>query len=291
MKGFHNNGGNRNKILRVIITFFLISTLLLVLSGCDNRSPKIHKLMYDYLHERYGMEFVVGQLRAAGDIASAGCEAKAYPKGQPHLEFEVDYQNNCFRGEIKKDQLRDNFLSKRWSYQGKLEIEKKIREVYGDSAEFVVEYDIGGGDYKDRDLGYWQMMEQIRGTSGVAERLYYTVFVDGENFNKEKEAGKAYQILKTFVLDYGFTDPAFIVTFIDKVDKQDYLAASKKYEDQLFRNLSEQKGFRHEYRPPNQPKILGCFMLRPLIKLDVGDQMYRKIKSGKDIIKYSKYKN
>jgi hypothetical protein len=277
-----------DKLINVkLFSCAFMAMLLLVLSGCDNRSPKIHKLMSDYLKDRYGMDFVVGQLRADGDIPSAGCEAKAYPKGQPHLEFRVDYQNNCYRGEITKDQLRDNFLSIRWSYQGKMEIEKKIREVYGESAEFVVEgYKIGGSKYyEDRDLGYWQIMDKVRGTRDAGYELYYTVFVNGATFSKEEEAKKAYQIMKTFILDYGLTRTRFIVTFIDKADKQDYLLHKKLYDDQLFWNLSEQRGFRHEYRPPNQPKIVGCFMLRP----NVGDQMYRKIKGGKDIIKLSEY--
>jgi hypothetical protein len=271
--------------LRVIACVF-ISVLLLVLSGCDNRSPKIHKLMSDYLRDRYGMEFVVGQLRADGDIPSAGCEAKAYPKGQPHLEFEVDYQNNCFRGEITRNELKDNFLSIRWSYQGKLEIEKKIREVYGKSAEFVIaKYFIGGAEYEDRDLGYWQMMEKLRGTRGGG-RLYYTVFLDGTTFDKEEEAIKTYQILKRFILDYRFTKTAFIVTFIDKANKQDYLANTAVYEKQLFRNLSEQHGSDYANPPKYPKKIVGCFMFRP----NVGDQMYRTIKGGKDIIKLSEYK-
>jgi hypothetical protein len=271
----------------IIAAFVLIGVLLLILSGCDNRRPKIHKLMTDYLHDRYGMDFVVGQLKADGDIASAGCEAKAYPKGQPHLEFRVDYQNNCFQGEITKDELRDNFLSIRWSYQGKLEIEKKIREVYGESAEFVVEeYYIGGGEYEDRDLGYLQIMEKVRGTRDAGYRLYYTVFVDGATFNKKEEARKAYMIMKTFVLDYGVTHTKFIVTFIDKVDKHDYLSNKKLYEKQLFRNLSVQHGSDYANPPEYPKKIIGCFMFRP----NVGDQMYRTIKAGKDIIKLSEYK-
>jgi hypothetical protein len=274
--------------LRVIVCVF-ISVLLLVLSGCDNRSPKIHKLMSDYLRDRYSMEFVVGQLRADGDISSAGCEAKAYPKGQPHLEFTVHYQNNCFRGEITRDELKDNFLAKRWSFQGKLEIEKKIREVYGESAEFVVDYDIDGIGNEHRDLDYWQMMEKKRetkrGIKGIGE-LYYTLFVDGTQFSKEVEAKKAYQIMKTYILDYGFTDTKFIVTFIDKANKQDYLTNTAVYEKQLFRNLFAQHRVFDANPLANQKKIVGCFMFRP----NVGEQMYRKVKGGKDIIKLSEYK-
>jgi hypothetical protein len=277
-----NKSNNRQNLLRIVVCVFM-AVLLLVLSGCDNRSPKIHKLMSDYLRDRYGMEFVVGQLRARGDVPSTGCAAKAYPKDQLHLEFTVHYQNNCYQGEITRDELRDNFLSIRWSYQGKLEIEKKIREVYGDSAQFVVNYDIGGGDYKDRDLDYWQMMEQIHGTRGIMDELYYTVFVDGAKFNKEEEAKKAHQILKTFVLDYRFTDTRFRVIYIDKADKQDYLSNTKPYIDQFVRNSNEQHGSDYANPPTNPKKIVGCFMFV--------DPIYHKIKSHKDIVKYSKYNN
>jgi|WetSurMetagenome_2_1015567.scaffolds.fasta_scaffold00033_71 hypothetical protein len=283
MRNYNYTGGLKIRGY-VIVAFALMAALLLVLCGCEDKEEKIRQGMKAYLEDRYGIEFVVGKLYISGDGGAARYRAKTHPKGNPQIEFVVEDKENMEKsGPVE---YGDWYLNEKWNYQGKLEVEKKIKEIYGANASFVVNrYVFGGGGYKHRDLDHNQVLEEIRGERRSSGHLEYTIFVDEASFNKEEEAQKAYAILKAFYLDYGFTDSSFFVTFIDKADMKDYLSNPKPYEDQANRNFFEQSGFRHQYPLPNPKRILGRFMFAP----DLNDQIYQKVKSGSDIIKYSKY--
>jgi hypothetical protein len=259
--------------------------IVFALSGCDDKEYKIRQGMKAYLEDRYGIEFVVGKPYISGDGGAARYEAKAYPKGKPQIEFHISDKENMEKsGPVE---YRDWYLNKKWNYQGKLEVEKKIREIYGADAYFFVDkYVFGGGGYMHRGLDHNQVIEEVRGDRRARGHLAYTVFVDESSFNKEEEAQKAYAVLKAFFLDYGFTDSSFFVTFIDKADMKDYLSNPKPYKDQASRNCDIQMGFKPQYPLPNPKKILGRFMFAP----DLNDSIYQKVKSGSDIIKYSKYR-
>jgi len=279
----HPNRTNRSIIVKFIACIF-ISLLLLVVCGCEDKEKKIREGMRAYLENRYGIEFVIDKLYINGDGGAARYEAKAHPKGQPKIQFVISDKENMEKsGPVE---YRDSYLTTKWSYQGKLAAEKKIKEVYGPNTDFVVEYIFRGGWYKHKDMDYSQVMEQIR-NAGARDDLEYVVFVDGSKFSIEEEALKAYKILKAFIIDYGFERAWFQVTYIDKADMKDYLSNPKAYEDQASRNYHIQTGFRPQYPLPTPKKILGRFMFAPISDSPI----YHKINSGRDIIKYSKYQN
>jgi hypothetical protein len=268
----------------IVFALALMVTIVFVLSGCEDKEEKIRQGMKAYLEDRYGIEFVVGKPYISGDGGAARYEAKAYPKGKPQIEFHISDKENMEKsGPVE---YNDWYLQAKWNYQGKLEVEMKIKEIYGADANFFVDkYVFGGGGYRHKDLDHNRVMGESRGDKSARGRLEYTVFVDEASFNKEEEAHKAFAILESLFLDYGFVESSFFVTFIDRADMKDYLSNPKPYKDQASRNHDIQRGFRPQYPLPNPKKILGRFMFAPRLN----DPIYQKVKSGNDIIKYSRY--
>lgn len=179
---------------------------------------KVQQSMTAYLNGKYGMEFEVNSPYITGSMRTSHYQAKAYPKGHPEFEFLVD-------GDVYSERMNgkynDYYLKAKWSYQGKQEVEKKLREVYGESVDFNISMYLLIGSFALKDLNYAEVFKKNHG-NGRAE-LHYDVFMDGAQFNKEVEAEKAYKILKSFILDYGSDVDNFSVTYIDKNFRQDYL--------------------------------------------------------------------
>jgi hypothetical protein len=263
----------RARVLKVV-AYIILTILVIELGGCsifDGKGKEVQRGMAVYLQEKYGMEFEVEMPYVIGDYSLAHYQAKAHPKGQSQPEFLVNDRSSLDEaGFIGK--YDDYYMEKKWNYQGRMEIEKKIREIYGETADFTVRYGFGGGSYALKDLDYTQVVEigKSRGNNGTSD-LSCDVFMDGAQFNKEAEAEKAYKLLKPLIFDLGNRYNVYIL-YIDKSDKDDYQKNSKLYHD---------KTYNHEYLANKDKKILGYF------RISCSPEKTSIINSGSDIIKFS----
>ena len=264
---FLTTNSSKKDIVLKLITLLTLVLAVMMLPGClGQKQEQVRKEMTAYLNERYGLEFVVGKPYLTGSGLTTHYEAIAYPKGQPEIKFEV-YQN--YNTGDPKD-YGDNYLLKKWSYQGKLEIAKKLRQVYGESVDFRIVYRFGDPDYAFKDLDFAEAFKKSRGKGQFY--LFYDLFVDGTQINKLAEAEKAYKIMKPFVLDYGGAYYDFAVVYINKAYKQEYLENMDKYQnDGEYRKLF------------NERKTLGYLLVRqsPLAHIEVS--------KGSDLVKYFEY--
>lgn len=215
-----------NKIHRVCIGM-LLAVSLIVMGGCSvmkSEKEKVQESMAAYLKNKYSNEFEVNTPYMTGSMGTAHYQAKAHLKGQPEIEFKVNGDNYDYRMNGKYD---DNYLTTKWSYQGRQEVEKKLKEVYGGDADFKVRRYEFVGNSTFKDLDYTQVFEKSHGTGLIY--IAYDIFMDSAKFNKEEESRKAYQILKAFVLDFGSDVYSFDVTYINQAFKQDYLENFGQY--------------------------------------------------------------
>lgn len=214
-------GKNRKlrRIGKVIIFLVVVSAIIWPNYKSNVEAENARKSMVASLQEHYGLEFEVGKPYQTGSFRTY--EALAYPKGQPAIKFKVK-------------QGYDNYLLIKWNYQGKMEVEKKLRAIYGEQADFRISSCsfFFGDAYKDLD--FTQALEKTRGNDKTKTELSYDVFIDGFQFKQDEEAKKAFEVIKTFVLDHDKDHFNFSVVYIDKADKQDFLANSKPY----YRNWS-----------------------------------------------------
>lgn len=213
------NSASKKSGFRYEVLSIMLAAALIVMSGCAPMAEKqLQTAMTTYLHDRYGIEFEVGRPYVTGSMSAAHYEAKAHPGGKPELEFLVRDVSPPDKPGTGK--FADYYLEAKWSYQGKQEVEKKLRETYGEGADIRIASYKFMGNYAFKDLDYPQVFEKFR--DGLIS-LHYVIFMDGTQFSKEAEAKKAYPILKTFILDNGEPSYHFSVTYVDKAFKQEYL--------------------------------------------------------------------
>jgi|WetSurMetagenome_2_1015567.scaffolds.fasta_scaffold41005_2 hypothetical protein len=250
----------RNRTL-MKIALITLALLMFILSGCDSRAPKVQKGMKAYLEAKYGIEFLVGPPYVEGDMGNAHYIAKAMPKGQPGIIFIVRDQSKLDKAGEPGD-YGDYYLNEKWNYQGKVAIEKKMKEIYGESVDMKVSYDFGGGGYAQKDLDFEQVFEIRKNRSKASINLNIEIFMDSSQFNKEVEVEKAYKILKMFVIDFGSKSYSFDAIFIDKVDKKDYLANSDPYIKKTIKKFDPEARYPEPYASViNSKRVPGCFRL------------------------------
>lgn len=262
MRVFKKIENKKSATLKVIVCVSLAFALLL-LGGCfasGGKTQKVQQGMAAYLHDRYGIEFDVGKPYVTGSMSTAHYQAKVHPKEQPEIEFLVNDQSSL--EDAGSGKYADYYLEAKWSYQGKQEVEKKLRKVYGEGADFrVVSYEFGGGSYVLKDLDYVQVFEKTHAEGNI--NIDYDIYMESTQFNKEIEAQKAYHIFKSFILDYGTSRYYFSVTYIDKSFKQDYLENSKPYIDK-WRVLHRGVHFSDKYEKEIEDKnLLGRISIGP----------------------------
>jgi hypothetical protein len=277
---YHPNEAKYSVSLK-IIAFLFISLLMFTLFGCDDRPQKVQQGMKTYLQDRYGIEFVVGQPYVTGSMDTAHYQAKAHPKGQPEIKFTVDEMSrvNEAGNEYKPEYFRDYYLKEKWNYQGSQAIEKKMREIYGESVDMKITYDFGKGGYAHRDLDFDQLFKQ-RLNSIISLRI--ELFIDSTQFNNETEAAKAFAILKTFILDNKSKHYHFDVIFIDKADKKDYLADKDPYSKKTSKKAFPEVRYSDKYEEViNSKRVPGCFRLYSTSEKPL------KINSSSDLIIFS----
>jgi hypothetical protein len=113
------------------ISFSLVITAIVMgglLMSCG-KTEEVRECMTRYLNKTYETEFVVEKpyKRNLG-VFGYDYEAKAHPKDNPKVEFEIrgDRDNS---GHYVED-----YLSTLWSYQGREDIDKLLRDIYGEQS-------------------------------------------------------------------------------------------------------------------------------------------------------------
>jgi hypothetical protein len=196
-----------------IILLILLAIIILIAAGyfkVSDKNAEMQKSMTDYLQRTYGKDFVVEKPIFYRNewLGHKNYTSAAYPKDQPDLRFNVIVDMN-------PGVFKDNYLGTKWSKQGTAEMEKKLREVYGE--DFWLEnYWISYNDKNVKDLDYPEIMRRYANKTRVDIR--YFVFT-GKNFDKKFEAERAYKILKKDFIDYKTMQYYFIVGYIEKDKK------------------------------------------------------------------------
>lgn len=249
---------------RKFIYFLLMLITLILLSGCIGPSNaeklEIQNNMSAYLKNTYGMDFQVDKPVLTGN---SGFGYRYYyadartTTGEP-IEFTV-------RWDKTKDEFWDNYLGNKWMKQGRTVLEKKLEEVYGKDY-WLEEYFFTYNDPKDKDLDYSEIIKN--NSNKMQTELRYYVFLGIEDFEKEKEAKRAYKILKEMLIDNNTLQFYFNVFYIDKDKRSDLKklfnstkngdarkAPEKLYDENiLFNALVENysEGISEKY---NEPKV------------------------------------
>jgi hypothetical protein len=255
----------------VVLVFFIFA-----LSGCDSTAPKVQKGMKAYLEAKYGIEFLVGPPYVEGDMGNAHYIAKAMPKGQPGIIFIVTDQSKLHEAGEPGD-YGDYYPREKFNYMGTQAVKKKKREVYGESVDMNVSYQFSGGRIDQLNLDFDEVFKK---NPDSIISLDIEIFMDGSQFNKEVEAAKAYMMLKAFILDNKSKGYHFRMIFIDKTDKQDYLANKDLYDKRTHPNIRYSDEHQEEI---NSKRVLGCFRLRPSSDKPI------KINNSSDLIRLSEY--
>jgi hypothetical protein len=168
--------------------------------------------MTDGLKKIYGKEFVVGRPHMTGNPGFGyHYEAKAYPKDNPDVKFTVAYNMN------QKGDYGENYLEKLWTNQGKHDLEKSIRQIYGQDA--YVDYSFRYNNIKYKYLTHSEVMKVCNGLPAID--IQYYIYTHG-NIDKKKEAEKAYNILKSNLLDYNIMRYFFTVTYLSYSFKNEF---------------------------------------------------------------------
>jgi hypothetical protein len=186
----------------------------------SSEKAQVQKNMAEYLKNKYGMEFEVGAPYMTGSANASQYQAKAFPKDHPEYEFKIN--SDYYANRMSKDRFSEWYLNTKWSYQGRLEVEKKMREVYGEG-NYHIDYYEFFANAAFKDLDYAQAFEKHEGIV----KLHYTIFLSYDGFNKVVEASKVFDIFKAFIIDYKPDLFRFSVTYINKDYKGDYLGENR----------------------------------------------------------------
>ncbi|MBI5212527.1 MAG: hypothetical protein HY957_04055 [Nitrospirae bacterium] len=196
----------------MLIGIAMLLFILTFMGGCSmfdaGKTDEIQKNMTDYLKNTYGKDFVVGKPKISGNefIGFSNYIADAYPKDEPDLKFGVIWNKN------KPDVFQDGYLGSKWSKQGTVEMEKKLKKVYGN--DFLLKkYWISYNDRRVKDLDYPEIIKKYADKMEV--KIYYFVFIDAK-LDKKYEAERAYKILKENLIDLKTMQYSFSVVYVLK---------------------------------------------------------------------------
>lgn len=187
------------------MTSLLIFILaVLILSGCtvfDFGKTRIQNNMADYLKNTYEKEFVVEKSKLSGNegFGYNWYVADAYPKDDQSIKFTVAWYKKGV------GEYNDNYLSKLWSSQGKKEVSQRLKEIYGEELPLMYEMSVDNKELKN--LNHSEVISKY-GNNGFCG-IHYCVFAK-ENIDKKKEAEKAFELYKQYIIDNRI--PAYIFT-------------------------------------------------------------------------------
>lgn len=148
------------EVLRKIMLVVMVCAIFVYIGGCSITSQKskhIEQGMTEYLNKKYGMEFefVEKPYSTGNDGFGYKYQAKVIPVGKPELEFFVEQEDR-----EHPYNFIDGYLQVKWTYEGKQEIEKKIKEVYGSETDFDLKYTFRCNKEEFKDLSYSEVINQ-----------------------------------------------------------------------------------------------------------------------------------
>ena len=158
----------------------------------NGKTEQVQQGMEEYLKKTYEKEFVVREPYLTGNEGLGYIyQTKAYPKGQPELEFFVEGDRSNTGAYI------DGYLQVLWTYQGRQELEQALKQLYG--SDFTVEkFEFRYNNPEYKDLKYSEVIKQCDGWAYIA--ISYAVFMDNK-IDKKIEAQKAHKLIKSFLID------------------------------------------------------------------------------------------
>jgi hypothetical protein len=156
---------------RIITALVLVSFVFFTLTGClGNSKEKERREMEKYLEKTYDREFVVEKPYSTGFPWGGGyTNAKAYPKDDPELKFEMTA--------VGEDSYMTGYLPVLWGKQLKEELENKVKEMYGQDAklECVIDAHIKDEDVEEvRKMTFNELEKKYEGQ----KRIFCTISVD-----------------------------------------------------------------------------------------------------------------
>lgn len=216
-------------IQKVLILLVMLVTMLSGCGYCDIEFMKVRKEMKIYLEDKYKKEFVVKDLVLTGNegFGYNTYIAKAYPKEKPDLIFRV--------GGNKKEpgKYKDEYLSEKWSMQGKAEVALLLKRIYGE--EILMKYDFYVHYSVLQDPMQLEKLKKLNHSEVLAlydldKTSYITCYVFVDQLDKKSEAEKAYQVFEEHMIKNKVKDPHLFIYFLSKNYKDRFLSIYKNYD-------------------------------------------------------------
>lgn len=184
----------RRKRISVILILVLIGGIIV---GCGQSNTKkegpVQIKMEKYIKDTYKEDFVVEVPMMHSSFGLHDYSyAVAYPKKDKSLKFEIDYRESKFS---------DTYMEAKWSKEGKPIVENKLKEIYGEDINYYFKVEERISDTSEsiiRKMNYQQVLASNPNICSI--NLTYYVFLDSQ-LNKQKEAEKVFEILKSIILD------------------------------------------------------------------------------------------
>jgi hypothetical protein len=241
------------------------------MGGCSMNSKKskeVQEGMNAYLSEKYGgeFEFVKKPYLTGNEGSPSIYQAKVIPASKPEMEFFVECDKDNSGAYI------DGYLQVKWTYEGEQEVKKKIQEVYGADTDFVLSYTFSCNNEEFKDLNHSEVLAKFNGD------VYVNISIDifsEENFDKNVESEKAYEIMKPFLLDNKINYYDFNVLFFTKEFKAEYDKNPKGNE------YGKGKDFDVLYKEKKLINFLKAYNLKKTHPIEVN--------SSSDLIKWFRY--
>lgn len=221
----------------------------------DKKIGVVQKGMEKYLENRYGSEFVVEKPILTGN-AGFGYnvyQAYAYPKDKPELRFVTSWDNG------DPGRYDDGYLRVKWTAEGKVEVAKVLKEVYGEDVPFIYDYYLS--TYRQDLLSPEEFKMTYRDTlekyvEDSSTRIEYVLFRDGE-IDKTVEAEKAFEVYKRLIYDNSILQGYRIyIVYIPKEYKEEFMPRFNEAKNKQIYDYTPEKLF-EEVHLINSLSIFG----------------------------------
>jgi hypothetical protein len=216
------NGVLKGKKIIFSLIFILLGGVMVGCGQVESQSKTegpVQLKMEKYIKDVYKEDFVVEVPMHHTDEGGISdyYHAVAYPKKDKGLKFEIDYSGG---------KLSDTYMDVKWSKEGSIKLGNDLNWTYGGKIKYNFEVNEETNSIT-RKMSYPQVISNNPNKAYI--KLVYYVFLDGE-LNKQKEAEKAYEILKTSILDNHVREYLFTVYFVNIKYKDSILNNSTDYE-------------------------------------------------------------
>jgi hypothetical protein len=169
-----------------------------MIAGCGkiDLKEKVHEDVSTYLKNKYGNEFEFEFTKIDMIYHSLygyySYKAYVYPKDHPEWEFKAW---GYFYRDGNGGTEGDNYLSIKWSFQGKLDFKKTLNELYENNI-YIKSYNFDYNNYKFKTLNFREVITECNGAAKIW--IEYFAFIDGK-VNKKDEAGYIYKLINKYM--------------------------------------------------------------------------------------------